>query len=138
VIEENERGKKVPRKVGMKPEQREGIEYEFDVVADLDYDNTLTVTKTRIPALAQAVIPKPGPDVADTIREWLEQGDDTPDALAYRDRARELTGLDELKALYAEVKATGLLGAPILDGDGNPTVLGEYIVSLGNKVRAAQ
>lgn len=68
VVEENDRGKKVPRKVGLKPEQREGIEYEFDVVGDLDLDNTLTVVKSRIHTLAKAVIPMPGEELATQIR----------------------------------------------------------------------
>ena len=38
VLEEDARGKKTPRKVGMAPIQREGMEYELDVVGDLDVD----------------------------------------------------------------------------------------------------
>jgi hypothetical protein len=136
VIEENDRGKKVPRKVGMKPEQREGIEYEFDVVADLDYDNTLSVSKTRIPALAQAVIPKPDAAVADTIKDWLEQGDDAPDALFYRDRALVLDTYEDLLELHGEVKRAGLLGAAVLDADGKPNSLGGFIADRGSAAKA--
>lgn len=52
IIEEDSRGKKVPRKVGMAPVQREGLEYEFDVVADLDISGNVTITKTRCSDLA--------------------------------------------------------------------------------------
>lgn len=134
VIEEDSRGKKVPRKVGLKPEQREGIEYEFDVVGDLDLDNTLTVSKSRIPALAHAVIPEPGPELADTIREWLEQGQDTPDALQLRERALSLSTVDELKDLWREARKLGLIGAPVTTADGTPTVLGELITGLATEV----
>lgn len=134
VIEEDSRGKKVPRKVGLKPEQREGIEYEFDVVGDLDLDNTLTVSKSRIPALAHAVIPEPGPELADTIREWLEQGQDTPDALQLRERALNLSTVDELKDLWREARKLGLIGAPVTTADGSPTVLGELITGLATEV----
>src|SRR5690606_18580825 len=134
VIEEDSRGKKVPRKVGLKPEQREGIEYEFDVVGDLDLDNTLTVSKSRIPALAHAVIPEPGPELADTIREWLEQGQDTPDALQLRERALSLSTVDELKDLWREARKLGLIGAPVTTADGSPTVLGELITGLATEV----
>ncbi|WP_027930748.1 ATP-binding protein [Amycolatopsis thermoflava] len=131
VVETDERGKKVPRKVGMRPEQREGIEYEFDVVGDLDLDNVLTVSKSRIPALSRAVIPQPGPELADTIREWLEQGEDAPDAMTYRERALQLSTYEELLALWTEVEKAGLLGAPILDNADKPTVLGDFIKYLG-------
>jgi len=52
VQEKNEKtGKVSVRKVGMAPVQRDGLEYEFDVVADLDQDNNLIVGKTRCPSL---------------------------------------------------------------------------------------
>ncbi|MCC6801933.1 MAG: ATP-binding protein, partial [Anaerolineae bacterium] len=57
VLERDERGKMTPRKVGLAPIQREGMEYEFDVVAEMDVKNTLMVGKTRIPALSGKVIP---------------------------------------------------------------------------------
>lgn len=47
VIEADHRGKQVPRKVGMAPIQREGCEYEFDVIGELNSDG-LTITKTRL------------------------------------------------------------------------------------------
>lgn len=47
VIETNERGKQTPRKVGMAPVQREGAEYEFSVVFDLQADHHATVSKDR-------------------------------------------------------------------------------------------
>ena len=74
VIEENERGKKVPRKVGMAPIQRDGLEYEFDVVGDMDWENRLIVTKTRCPELAGAVMHQPGKEFADVLKAWLGEG----------------------------------------------------------------
>lgn len=132
VIEENERGKKVPRKVGLKPEQREGIEYEFDLVGDLDLDNVLTVSKTRIPSLRKASIPEPGPELADTIREWLEEGEESTGVLEYREKALAAQSAEEIAALGQTVKARGLFGAPVLDEHGNPTVLGDLIRALWN------
>jgi len=75
VIEENDRGKKMPRKIGTKAEQRDGIEYEFDVVGDLDIDHTFIASKTRCPALDGKVFPRPGADVAGILRTWLDDGD---------------------------------------------------------------
>lgn len=73
VIEENERGKKVPRRVGLQPEQRAGLEYEFDVVGDLDHAR-MVVSKTRCPALHEASIDKPGEELAETLLSWLGDG----------------------------------------------------------------
>jgi hypothetical protein len=51
VIEEqivDGRKKQVPRKIGLSPVQREGIEYEFTAMLDLDVDgNTATASKDR-------------------------------------------------------------------------------------------
>lgn len=141
VIEDVEKGGrtvKAPRKVGLKPEQREGMEYEFDVIGDLDLDNTLTVSKTRIPMLHGAVTEKPGPEFADTIRDWLADGEDIPGPLAYRSQALDPDAtFDDLRDLHATVKAAGLLNAPIVDGDDKPTVLGDLIVARGQALKEA-
>lgn len=71
VVQQDERGKQAPRKVGMAPQQREGFEYEFDVFGEMDIDNTMIVTKSRCPALSGAVIKKPGADVAAILTTWL-------------------------------------------------------------------
>src|ERR1700690_2879785 len=64
-------GKTVPRKVGLAPVMRDGIEYEFDVCGDMDQENTLVITKSRCPKLAGGGFPKPGKEVADVLKEWL-------------------------------------------------------------------
>jgi hypothetical protein len=47
VIEENERGKKAPRKVGLAPEQRKDAEYEFTLVLDLSREHIAQASKDR-------------------------------------------------------------------------------------------
>ncbi|ASZ74439.1 ATP-binding protein [Mycobacterium phage Wachhund] len=138
VIEENERGKKTPRKVGMKPEQRDGIEYEFDVVGDLDHDNTLTVVKSRIHTLAKAVVPMPGEEFAHQIRDWLSDGARVPTVAEYRKQALAASTREELKALYDEVSGHKLTVAPTVDRDGNSTVLGDLITDLAREMKRAE
>jgi len=74
VLQPDENGKMVPKKVGMAPIQREGLEYEFDVAGDMDIDHNLLITKTRCPALDGAVIHKPGKDLAGVVKAWLSDG----------------------------------------------------------------
>jgi hypothetical protein len=57
---------------------RDGIEFEFDVCGDMDQDNTLTVSKSRCPALAGQAINRPGKEVAATLRKWLSSGEAQP------------------------------------------------------------
>src|SRR5580704_4639221 len=72
ILDRDERtGKTVPRKVGLAPVMRDGIEYEFDVCGDMDQENTLVITKSRCPKLAGGLFSKPGKEVADVLKEWL-------------------------------------------------------------------
>lgn len=78
VIEKNANGKNAPRKIGLKAEQRDGVEYEFDVALMLDEDNHATVVKTRCSALTGLSWTKPGRDVVDPLRAWLTDGTEAP------------------------------------------------------------
>jgi hypothetical protein len=73
VLERDEKtGKTSPRKVGLAPVMRDGIEYEFDVCGEMDQENTLIITKSRCPKLAGGVFSKPGKEVAEILKEWLD------------------------------------------------------------------
>ena len=76
VLEEREgkggRTYNVPVSIGMQPVIREGTEYEFDVVLDMDLTHTAHINKTRCPALDGAVIETPGKEVVDIIWNWLQ------------------------------------------------------------------
>ena len=74
VQESDERGNTVIRKVGMEPIQRPGMEYEFDLVVDLDWAHVGTVTKSRCPLAADQVAVKPGPDFIQPVLAWLRDG----------------------------------------------------------------
>ena len=74
VIEIDEKGKSAPRKVGMSPVQRDGMEYEFDIVAEMNVENEMVVQKSRCEALSGKVIAKPNGQVAGTLRAWLTDG----------------------------------------------------------------
>lgn len=74
VLERDERGRMTPRKVGLAPVQREGMEYEFDVVGEMDMQNTLVISKARIPKLSGKVIPYPGTALGETLKAWLTDG----------------------------------------------------------------
>ena len=52
IQEKNKFGKTAPKKVGMAPVQREGMDYEFDIVGEIDTDHNLVITKSRCPQIA--------------------------------------------------------------------------------------
>lgn len=136
VLETNERGKQEPRRVGLKPIQRDGIEHEFDVVGDLDLSNTLTVSKTRIEGVDMGcAYLKPGVELAAKVAEWLADGAPVPPLTEFRERAIELDAVDDLKTLYEEVCGHQLDGAPMLDDSGRPTILGDFIRKRATEVK---
>lgn len=78
VMETNSRGKQEPRKIGLAPIQRDGMEYEFDVVGDITLDHELIISKTRHPAFDGRVIKLPGRDFGAAIGAWLSDGTPAP------------------------------------------------------------
>ena len=78
VLEENDRGKKVPRKVGLAPQVRQGAEYEFDVVLECDHENNVWATKSRCPVLNGQTWKKPKLEIATILKAWLTDGAPIP------------------------------------------------------------
>ena len=67
----NERGGTEIRKAGMGAVQRDGMEYEFDVFAEMDIDHNMLVQKSRCPELEGKNYHKPGQQAADILKAWL-------------------------------------------------------------------
>lgn len=77
-IEEN--GKKKVAKLGMKSEQRDGLEYEFTVVLDIAHDGNLALaSKDRTELFRDPV--RLSEDTGAMLLQWLESGKD-PAAMA--------------------------------------------------------
>jgi len=74
VLEQDGQGKQVPRKVGMEPIQRHGMEYEFDIYGNLDDQHVLKISKSRCPEVDGAVVVKPSAAFMSPIIDWLSNG----------------------------------------------------------------
>lgn len=77
VVEKNEKtGKTEIRKLGLEAIQRDGLEYEFTLVGDIDLSNTLKVSKTRLDGVMVPgdIFEKPGANLAGKIYSWLMDG----------------------------------------------------------------
>jgi len=61
-------------KIGMEPIQREGSEYEFDVLGEMTMEHKMIVGGSRCSALDNKTIDKPGQQVADVLMAWLSDG----------------------------------------------------------------
>lgn len=101
----------IPRKVGIGAVQRDGLEYEFDIVGEMDTEHNLIITKSRCELLDNAVIAKPGAEFAGTVMTWLKDG--APVTPRY-DRDARLRHLRELRqSESALLKARGETQTPI-------------------------
>lgn len=69
-------GKQVPKKIGMAPIQRPGMEYEFTIVGELDQNHNIVITKSRCDAMTDAVENKPGAGFWKPLVDWLNSGAD--------------------------------------------------------------
>lgn len=97
VLEKNDQGKDVPRKVGTAPIQRSGMEYEFDVYGSLDWSHIMTVTKTRCRAIDGQIVAKPGAAFMQPIIAWLQTGvqevRERPSARISDEQVKRIAGL---------------------------------------------
>ncbi|WP_010253557.1 ATP-binding protein [Treponema primitia] len=78
VICEGKNGKSSPEKVGLKPEQGKGIEYEFDLLMEMDQNHQATVTKDRTGKFQDETITKPGEAFGVALYDWLSSGTVVP------------------------------------------------------------
>lgn len=143
VVEEVQRGNRTvatPRKVGLKPVQRDGFEYEFDLVIALDQENTATVVKTDLVVIPNGtVVEKPGPEFARLIGDFCSEGVAVEGPLQYREQsfAADAT-VESLKGLFDKVNAAGFANTPVLD-DMNVTIaLGDLIRKRAAAIKAVE
>jgi len=74
VLEPDAKGRMVPKKVGLSPIQRQGTEYEFDIVADMDINHKLVISKSRAPVMDGLEEVKPNARWFAPLRDWLMDG----------------------------------------------------------------
>lgn len=104
VLETNDKGKQQPKKVGMAPVQREGMEYEFTVMLDVDMAHVASASKDRT-SLFDGQFFKISKETGATLLQWLESGAEVPqftDSMIadHLDAITTASDMDELKAVY--------------------------------------
>lgn len=76
--EKTQDGKNRPVRIGLTPEQGKGIEYEFDMLIEMDVENHAIVIKDRSGKFQGKSIDKPGVEFGKELAAWLGEGDDVP------------------------------------------------------------
>jgi hypothetical protein len=137
VLEENEKGKKTPRKVGLAPIQRDGMEYEFTTVFDVAMDHHAQASKDRT-GLFDGLTFKIGYETGSNLIQWLTSG--KTEEWKYSQKHHQ-----ELKALSAQTGFSGEQALAFLESKFNLKDYrlmneGQYkeLVQEMNKFAAAQ
>jgi hypothetical protein len=74
ILETNDKGKQIPKKVGTASIQRDGFEYEFSLNFKLQMDHKAEVTKDRTGLFDGQLLNLADSSVSDRLRVWLESG----------------------------------------------------------------
>jgi hypothetical protein len=134
-ISTNDKGKQAPVKVGMAPTQRDGVEYEFTIVFDLDQKHRFTCSKDRTSIFSHCDIPQPLDDnVGKKILAWLDSGVEAKK----EDVKKQEVKPDASQAQYDEAYKITLdfrdralkLKALAVSAKENPEITGESIENI--------
>jgi hypothetical protein len=73
ILEQNEKGKQAPKKVGLAPIQREGFEYELTTVFDVGMAHTCETSKDRTNLFVDKIF-QITEETGQILKDWLELG----------------------------------------------------------------
>lgn len=95
-------GKQIPEKVGMAAVQREGMDYEYSLVFDIDIKHKATASKDRTGLFMDQPEATLTEETGKQLREWADSGAD-PLAEAVKIMS-EAADMDTLKAIFTQLK----------------------------------
>lgn len=134
VLEANEKGKQVPRKVGMAPVQRDGLEYEFTLVMDLSAHHIASVSKDRT-GLFDGEEFVPGVETGQKLLEWLESGEKVATA-ELKEKLLEAWAVLGLSPDMIDAQTKKLFGFPLVgitEKQGQ-----EFLNTLNERIKAKE
>lgn len=73
-FQKDDKGQLKPVKIGLAPVQRDGMEYEFTLVMDLENERHMASSTKDRTSLFDGQYFVPGEETGKTLREWLESG----------------------------------------------------------------
>jgi hypothetical protein len=112
VMETNEKGKAAPRKIGLAPIQRDGMEYEFTIVLDLSIDGHVASASKDRTRLFDGKYEVPSEKTGELLLHWLNSGKSEEEVTEESNRKFSLVidsifasdSLEALKEKFKEAK----------------------------------
>jgi hypothetical protein len=111
VIGEGLNGKTAPEKMGLAPEQGKGIEYEFDLLVELNQHHQGIVTKDRTGKFQDNSIDRPDEDFGVALYDWLSGGNallpsvSMPPTNTQPETAKEISEAQETTSANGELQS---------------------------------
>lgn len=93
-------GKQVPEKMGMKGVTREGMDYEFTIVLDLNIKHFATASKDRTGLFMDKPEFKPSVSTGESILSWCNEGEAIDTPKDFSARINDCRSFEELSRLY--------------------------------------
>jgi hypothetical protein len=78
ILTANDKGKQIPKKVGMAPIQRDQMDYEFTLVFDVEMDHKGSASKDRTGLFNEKIVDLASPKTAKLLRDWIDKGKEAP------------------------------------------------------------
>ncbi len=100
VLQDKGNGKLVPEKMGLKSIQRDGLDYEFTVLFELDIHHYATSSKDRTGLFTDVPPFIITPDTGHRISEWCNSGISVETVKQYIEKATDLQQLTEVYKAY--------------------------------------
>ena len=97
VLNENSKGKLVTQKVGLKAIQRDGIDYEFTILFEMDINHNASCTKNRTNLFKKDQAFQITESIGKQILDWTKEGVDTEQIIKLINQAKSL---DELRLVF--------------------------------------
>ena len=111
ILVEDEKGKKVPKKVGMAPVQREGMDYEFSLVFDIDQERHIATSSKDRTEIFDGFFGKLNEEHGRAIREWLDSGESTEQPLVKPEKQQpemsQFITNDQVQELETKISQAG-------------------------------
>lgn len=102
-VETSDKGKTTPRKIGLAPVQREGTEYEFGVVFDVDIAHFATASKDRTGIFSPKGPFQITPETGRELLQWAKEGKEPVAPIVKFD----VNNKEHYKALIEALKKNG-------------------------------
>ena len=101
-VQENDKGKKVPVRIGTAPKQGKSIEYEFDMLININQDHSAYVLKDRSANYQDACIEIIDEKLGRNLKQWLSEGEkvEKQDNTSIAKQISNCETVEELMDLY--------------------------------------